>query len=351
MKKNPMRFVTVKSGLESVGGAYLGQFVLNGTDYLDDIARRICKERPAIDEPEVRLCVRAIAAEIREELEENFCRVAAGDVAFEPAISGSVPAMDSPLTDENELYVNIVSGDALKARLAAITPTRGSDASVRVRIEGVEDLDSHEPWTVVGTGTFVMSGLNLSATGDGESLKILDADGTEHPCTVDDEDGMGQRIYAHLPASLSEGERMIALVSRGYSTPDAEPEKYTKKITVRYVAPEPIGKSTDGTLVIMSDRANGADWAFTGSGFQAWEAGQRGIPQIEVIMGEACGQFDTFEIAADGTKLVLADPEQVKALTDQLEGPADGTARISFVPGSEASAETITVPIHYEPAE
>ena len=30
---------------------------------------------------------------------------------------------------------------------------------------------------------------------------------------------------------------------------------------------------------------------------------------------------------------------------------ADGTARITFVPGGEASSETISVPIHYEPAE
>ena len=107
-----MKYVTVKSGLESVNGAYLGQFVSNGTSTLDEVAEKMCKDRPAVDEPEAKLAVRALAAEIREQVGVNLNRVNAGPVSFEPAISGSLPAMDSALGPENELYVNVVASDA-----------------------------------------------------------------------------------------------------------------------------------------------------------------------------------------------------------------------------------------------
>ena len=235
-----MKYVTVKSGLESVNGAYLGQFVSNGTSTLDEVAEKMCKDRPAVDEPEAKLAVRALAAEIREQVGVNLNRVNAGPVSFEPAISGSLPAMDSALGPENELYVNVVASDALQKEIAAIVPTRDSASAIAVKMDNVEDLASHGP-KIVGTKEFVVTGFNLSARQDGEGMVLLHLDGTSAAeVTVKEEDGMGQRVNAQLVASVASGTYLLQLTTHGYSTPDAEAESYTKKVQVVYEeSPEP----------------------------------------------------------------------------------------------------------------
>ncbi len=62
-----------------------------------------------------------------------------GDIIFEPAISGSVPAMDSPLSNENRIYVNIIASDAIKKAVGAIVPTRDSSSAVKVQFMYSED--------------------------------------------------------------------------------------------------------------------------------------------------------------------------------------------------------------------
>ena len=227
-----MRFVTVKSGLETVEGAYLGQFVSNGTCFLDDITGRMCAGRPAVDEPEARLAVRAIAAEIREKVGEELLRVNAGDVSFEPAISGSLPSMDAQLTDENALYVNIVASDAIKKAIGSIVPTRDSSSAVKVSIDNIEDIATHGR-LIVGTHEFVVTGRNLSARLEGEGMALLNTDGSVAAAvTVSDGDGMGQRINAQLAAAVPAGTYLLQITTRGYSTPDAEAESYTKRVVV-----------------------------------------------------------------------------------------------------------------------
>ena len=227
-----MKYVTVKSGLESVDGAYLGQFVSNGTRFLDDIAAAMCVDRPAVDEPEARLAIRALAAEIREQVGEKLCRVNAGAVSFEPAISGSLPAMDAPLSEENELYVNIIASDALRRAIGELVPTRDSSSAIKVVIDNVEDLASHDR-VIVGTREFVVTGYNLSARLEGEGLSLAEDDGTPAAAvTVKAEDGMGQRINAQLAAAVPAGDYRLQLTTHGYSTPDADVETYTKKVKV-----------------------------------------------------------------------------------------------------------------------
>ena len=50
-----MKYITVKSGLETLNGKYTGQFLSNGSIYLDELAEKICVDRPAVDEPELKL--------------------------------------------------------------------------------------------------------------------------------------------------------------------------------------------------------------------------------------------------------------------------------------------------------
>lgn len=272
-----MKYVTVRSGLETVEGAYLGQFVSNGTSFLDDITGKMCEGRPAVDEPEARLAIRAIAAEIREKVGEGLFRVNAGDVSFEPAISGSLPAMDSALSEDNHLYVNIVASDAIKMAIGSIVPTRDSSSAVKVSIDNIEDLATHGR-LIVGTHEFVVTGRNLSASLEGEGMVLLRTDGSVATAvTVCEGDGMGQRINAQLAASVPAGTYLLQVTTRGYATPDAEAESYTKRVVVEagseptppanpptatsYIADEMEGEPiyiSNGTLVVNGTNLAGA---------------------------------------------------------------------------------------------
>ena len=124
--------------------------------------------------------------------------------------------------------------------------------------------------------------------------------------------------------------------------------KITKK--ARLLAVQPIGRSTDGTLTILKAQGKGYDWRFTGSGFEAWRPGERGIPRIDFDFGVTSGQGDDFVVSEDGTSFSLTE-EQAKINADLLGGPTDGIAVIYFCPGPEQGAESIRVPFHYESAQ
>jgi hypothetical protein len=227
-----MNYITVKSGLESLEGAYTGQFVSNGTIDLDGVAKKMCVNRPAIDEPEVKLAMRALAAEIKEQVGNGLYRVNAGMVSFEPAISGSLPSMDASLTEENELYVNIVASESIKREIGAVVPTRSSANAVKVILDNVEDVEKHVR-KIFGIHEFVVTGTNLSARLPDEGMELLSKEGnvmTEVRCY--EKDGMGQRIFGNLPIFVPSGIYTLQLKTHGYSTPDADVETYTKKVEV-----------------------------------------------------------------------------------------------------------------------
>jgi len=125
----------------------------------------------------------------------------------------------------------------------------------------------------------------------------------------------------------------------------------TKKTTL--LEREPLAQSSDGTLKIMTAKADGNDWEFTGSGFQVWTPGQRGIPRIDYSIGEqslAAADCD-FTASADGKTLAL-NADIAAAFLESLGDMAacDGTATIIFTAGPDSSAEYLVVPIRYNPA-
>ena len=122
----------------------------------------------------------------------------------------------------------------------------------------------------------------------------------------------------------------------------------TKK--TRLLAAQPIGRSTDGTLTILKAQGKGYDWRFTGSGFETWQPGARGIPRIDFDFGVSSGQADEFIVSEDGTSFRLTE-DQAKMNADLLGGPTDGVAVLYFCPGPDQAAESIRVPFHYEPAQ
>ena len=339
---------------------YLGMAVPAGSLAYDNILKEMIKAGTKMTQPTAKYFLDALYEYAAETIAAEKVRINLGTVSIYPMIDGSFDSEDANFDPErNSLYVGASFSQELRDRVAGIAPdiVDGQGAGT-VKLHSCMDLETQVFKVIDGLNAFRLAGENLTVPdGSDESLALYAKDGVTKVTDIEvsETDG-GQRIACHLKqgaVAIPKGTYKVRLASHGLDPTDPlTVATLTVTLTEAIPAPEPepIGKSTDGTLVIMSDRANGADWAFTGSGFQAWEPGGRGIPRIDVVMGGASGQFDTFEVSEDGTEFVLSDPEQVKALTDQLEGPADGTARISFVPGSEASAETITVPIHYEPA-
>ena len=232
---DPIYYTTAKSALEKMGGKYVGSIVHNGASDLDAIAETICAERPYLDEPTVKMVIRALAAEIRREVGENVRYVTTGTaVAFTPAISGSVASMDGTLTKgENEMYVNMMTLDKLRRVIEQIVPHRADEGPAKVIIDKIEDSGTGACGEISGTSDFVVTGYNISASHDGESLTLVNAAGERvATATVKGEDGMGQRIEAALTTAPEPGSYTLRLISRGYKTPTDELGTYDRKVEV-----------------------------------------------------------------------------------------------------------------------
>ena len=232
MTNMTLKFVLVKNSLPTAKDPYNGQFVSNGTTWIDGFCEKICKGRTNIDAPTLKLILRTAFAFIAEDMAENVFRYQTGLLTFEPAIEGSLPSMDAPLTDENPLVIAVRLASDFAREIGAAVPTRDSDDVISVKIDDVLDIEADKCGQITGGKRFKMTGKNISARGEGEGLAVAGPDGVAHPCTVVEEDGMGQRIVAEAPADADPGKGAILLTTRGYATPDAEPMLVKKLVTV-----------------------------------------------------------------------------------------------------------------------
>ena len=237
MKANPIRYSLNKSSLEPIRGKYTGRVIHKKTVYLDDITAEVHRRYPNAKPQEMDLAVRALSDVVRDKVYNDLCTVTTGnEVAFSPAISGSLSAMDAPLVPgENELYVNITVCDPMRKAIGLIAPSfAGSDAA-DVRIDSVEDCGMKKKGFIVGTREFVVTGSNISARMEGEGMTLVKPDGSlVSAMTVKDKDGCGQRIYAQLAQLVEPGAYVIMLTTRGYAPrdADAEPIDLKQRVTV-----------------------------------------------------------------------------------------------------------------------
>ena len=252
-QSNIIKFTLTKSALQTALGKYFALILNNGTHDLAAISAKMQDGRPVIEDADVKLTLAALIDAVIEEVVVNHNRVDLGAFSVELAISGSVQSMDGALTDENEIYLLLTPSDALRNEVAKIIPSRASSDKVKVKMENVEDVATHQK-LIRGQNEFVITGTGLSASLEGEALQLCNLDDTEAAAvTVLEKEGHGERIYAKLAASVSSGTYQLKLLSRGYYTPDAEPQMYTKKVTVEAVpAPPPTVRidkvvSQDGT--------------------------------------------------------------------------------------------------------
>ena len=253
MADRTLKFVLVKNNLPTAKEPYLGQFVSNGTTALDALCEKVCAGRTNIDAPTLKLILRTALAFVAEDMAENVFRYQTGLLTFEPAIEGSLPSMDAPLTDENPIVVAVRLAGEFVREIGAAVPSRDSDDAISVKIDDVLDLETEVRQQVTGRCRFQLTGRNISARGEGESLAVAGPDGVAHACPVVEEDGMGQRIVAEAPAGVTPGKGAVLLSTRGYATPDGETVQLKKQVTVLPDrGPKPLAVSQDGTVKIMS---------------------------------------------------------------------------------------------------
>ncbi len=235
MNKAKMRFATVKSPLETLEGKYTGLFIHNGVDGLDEIAARIVRAHPNVGVSEVKLAVRALAAEIRACVADGPGYAGADGLAgFTVAISGSVASLDAPLTPgENAIYVNIVALEPLREAIGALVPVAASDETAAVAITDVEGKALRKHGVISTPGAFTVTGKNLSAGGEDEGITLANASGdTVATATVTSEDGLGQRIDASFAAAVPAGTYKLILKSHGYATATGPLETVAKRVVV-----------------------------------------------------------------------------------------------------------------------
>ena len=206
-----LKYATMRNPLAKEGEvSYLGVMLHNGTETLDTLAKRVAEEGVAAREAEARLAVRVAASVIRRMVSEELLRVKIGPVTFEPAISGSVAAIDAPLSPANRIYVNVRTAEAYTRRVGAITPILdSSDALIAASpaIDKVEDTSTYAPG-IVGTGVFVITGKGLFASREGECVEIVDANGVATEAVIDSDPAgvsTGERLYAHFAEAPAPG--------------------------------------------------------------------------------------------------------------------------------------------------
>jgi len=234
MKKqnDEIKYVLTKSSLETALGKYFALVLNNGTHDLAAMSAKMQDGRPAIEDADVKLTVATLVDAIVEEVVTNHNRVDLGLFSVELAINGSMPSMDSPLSEENEIYILLTASGALRSEVGRIVPSRASSNKVTVKMENVEDVATHRK-AIRGLDEFVVTGSGLSANRDGESLTLCKEDGTTvSPVTVLDKDGNGERIYAKLATAVEPGAYVLHLTTHGYLTPDADAEKYTRNVSL-----------------------------------------------------------------------------------------------------------------------
>ena len=229
----------VRNTLPGTEGTYhdaVSSIDLCGLDTFAERVGRKCGYPAAV----VKNIIGADGAEAQEILSTRLYRI--GDVfglTLEAAISGSVPSLDSPLTEDNDVYVAIHPSSELKNAASGITPVR-SGAETVVALDRVEDEASGTPSVIDGTKTFILTGWGLSTSGEGEGVSVKSmVNGTETSATVIRNDG-GRSVWARLDAALPAGKAKVCVMTGGAEPGELWPVSRTVTILAGDTPPAPV---------------------------------------------------------------------------------------------------------------
>ena len=224
-----LRYSLVRNTLPETDGYHA---VISHVGTVDEyeLYGRTAARRPGLEASTVGLVVSSICRTAAEMLSERQYRIALGEVTFELAIPGSTDSVDGTLS--GPAYVAVRASSPLRNAADGLTPVYAAADGDRTEVFSVESLSGAGSGWISGTETFRLAGVNLSASGDGEYIKVNAADGTEAIAEVTAEDGAGRFITARLPAALPPGKGKVTLTTRGKRTPEGELMPCTKNVTI-----------------------------------------------------------------------------------------------------------------------
>ena len=246
----------------------------------------VAAKLPGQTEAGAELVWNSMAETIMEYLVQHQYRVVVNGFTFELAIPGSTVSVNGAPSES--AYVAIRSPDSFRNAAAEIRPVSSAGAEAdKPRLDSVESLSARGVGTIAGAEPFRLAGSNISASGEGESVVVTAADGTDSAAVVEREDGLGTSITLRLSAALPPGKGKVVLTTHGKRTPEGELRPLAKSVTIlagdtpEPTPPEPIWESTDGLVKVMSVSDSetgdtftwGNAWNMLGEGFTGTEPG------------------------------------------------------------------------------
>ena len=230
-KTKAIKVKLYKNKLKSADKApYLGRVVSNGEAHLDDILQEVAKNT-GWTLPTVRMYYNVFLEQLKDELQKgNKVKTALG--TFEPAISGTVPYVDSPLDPKkNKVYIKVTPPAELQKALAKLTPVivGGPESDLAIRevftgslgAKGYNVVKSGESFVVTGDG--FLDGGELTVT-------LKDAKGVSHAVTV--EARKKTALVCSFAGTAAKGKATLEAVLAG-EEPDAYRFTASRKVTVR----------------------------------------------------------------------------------------------------------------------
>ena len=218
---------------------YKGQVIHTGSYDEAAIQAAVEADNPQMTEPLAGLTSSTLLTYGVQNITDEVKRFNFGSdyFAFEPAIEGSVPSVDSALGDDNTPYVNVVGGNALNQRLAKITPVIVNDdlgdvvcKSVEATYEGVFHKNE-----IYGESEATLIGRELSFNSSlGEKIELVNAttDAVVATASVVSTSATAQRVTFKFTTDIASGDYKLRCSSRGRNTPTANMK--SKEIAVKY---------------------------------------------------------------------------------------------------------------------
>ena len=210
---------------------YLLRPVMGETMGIDEFAAAMLKEAGQGTLTEAKYYANVFDEVLEKLLADGKTSVDTGWFSAAPAISGSVPYCNAPLTEENEIYLELLP--CLDTRkLVAMMETASSATDRPFDIREVFDVATNKPGIVSGSPFYVF-GQSFS---DDMAATLIDAAGVEHPCTDAVVDRIPTRLTFTAPFSLPSGKYTLALTGVGSGE---VPVTQTKpNVQVKYAEPE-----------------------------------------------------------------------------------------------------------------
>ena len=269
---------------------YLIRPVMGATMEIDEFAAAMLAEAGQGTLTEAKYYANVFDEVLEKLLADGKTSVDTGWFSAAPAISGSVPYCNAPLTEENEIYIELLP--CLDTRkLVAMMETASSATDRPFDIREVFDVATNKPGIVCGSPFYVF-GQSFS---DDMAATLVDAAGVEHPCTDAVVDRIPTRLTFTAPFSLPSGKYTLALTGVGSGE---VPVTQTKpNVQVKYAEPtDPHIDPPEGVFPLEA----GATMRFTGrnlpAGVEVW-----GTPGNQLVCYvNVDGSWDMVEMSGEG---------------------------------------------------